>query len=103
MYKDGMYKWEGENRSLTTEELINFDDELVNTYPIICIEDPVDENDWEGFKLINETRATQNLNPEGNHALIIFCFKSVKFFWSMVSKAVLRSSSRTTYFSKVCI
>ena len=53
-YKDGKYVLEGENRSLTTNELIEFYEELVNTYPIISIEDPVDENDWEGFRLITE-------------------------------------------------
>jgi len=53
-YKDGKYELVGEKRSLTTEELICFYEELVNTYPIILIEDPVDENDWEGFKLITE-------------------------------------------------
>ena len=53
-YKDGMYVLAGENRSLTTKELIDFYEELVNKYPIISIEDPVDENDWEGFKLITE-------------------------------------------------
>ena len=53
-YKDGKYELTGENRSLTTEELIDFYEELVNKYPIISIEDPVDENDWEGFRLITE-------------------------------------------------
>ena len=53
-YKDGMYNLVGENRSLTTLELINYYEELVSIYPIISIEDPVDENDWEGFKLITE-------------------------------------------------
>ena len=51
-YKDGYYLVDGKN--LTTEELINFYEELVNTYPIISIEDPVDENDWEGFRSITE-------------------------------------------------
>ena len=53
-YKDGKYHLVGENRSLTTSELINFYQELVSKYPIISIEDPVDENDWEGFTLITE-------------------------------------------------
>ena len=44
----------GEGRSLTTEELVHFYEELVNKYPIISIEDPVDENDWDGFRLITE-------------------------------------------------
>lgn len=53
-YEDGKYILAGENRSLNTKELIEFYEELVSKYPIISIEDPVDENDWEGFKLITE-------------------------------------------------
>ena len=53
-YKDGMYNLVGEGRSLTTDELIDFFEELVNKYPIISIEDPVDENDWDGFRKITE-------------------------------------------------
>ena len=53
-YQDGKYVLAGENRSLTTRELVDFYEELVNKYPICSIEDPVDENDWEGFKLITE-------------------------------------------------
>ena len=53
-YQDGKYNLKGEGRSLTTEELIEFYEELTNKYPIISIEDPVDENDWDGFKLITE-------------------------------------------------
>jgi len=53
-YKDGKYELVGENRSLTTDELIDFYEELVSKYPIISIEDPVDENDWDGFRKITE-------------------------------------------------
>ncbi len=53
-YKDGKYELVGEGRSLTTDELIDFYEELVNKYPIISIEDPVDENDWDGFTKITE-------------------------------------------------
>ena len=53
-YENGKYNLVGEGRSLTTDELINYYEELVNKYPIISIEDPVDENDWEGFRLITE-------------------------------------------------
>lgn len=38
----------------TTDELIDFYENLVDTYPIISIEDPVDENDWDGFRKITE-------------------------------------------------
>ena len=53
-YEDGKYNLVGEGRSLTTDELIEFYKELVEKYPIISIEDPVDENDWEGFRKITE-------------------------------------------------
>ena len=53
-YEDGKYNLVGEGRSLTTEQLVDFYEELVNKYPIISIEDPVDENDWDGFRLITE-------------------------------------------------
>ena len=51
-YEDGKYHVDG--KELTTDELIYFYEELVNTYPIVSIEDPVDENDWEGFRKITE-------------------------------------------------
>ena len=53
-YENGKYNLVGEGRSLSTDELINYYEELVNKYPIISIEDPVDENDWEGFRKITE-------------------------------------------------
>ena len=53
-YKDGKYELVGEGKSLTTDELIDYFVELVEEYPIISIEDPVDENDWDGFQKITE-------------------------------------------------
>lgn len=53
-YSDGKYNLVGEGRSLTTDELIDFYKDLINKYPIISIEDPVDENDWEGFSKITK-------------------------------------------------
>ena len=51
-YQDGKYNLKGEGRVLEREGLIAYYEELVTKYPIISIEDPVDENDWEGFSLI---------------------------------------------------
>lgn len=54
-YSNGEYILAGENRTLSTDELIDFYEELISKYPIISIEDPVDENDWEGFvKITNK-------------------------------------------------
>ena len=53
-YKDGKYELVGEGRGLTTEELIEYYEELIKKYPIISIEDAVDENDWDGFNLVTK-------------------------------------------------
>ncbi len=51
----GKYKlrW-STGQEFTTDELIEFYKELVSKYPIVSIEDPVDENDWEGFTKITK-------------------------------------------------
>lgn len=52
LYDNGYYNIEG--KKLNISELIAYYEYLVNKYPIWSIEDPVDENDWNGFKLITE-------------------------------------------------
>ena len=47
------FKW-STGEEFTTDELIDYYEELVSKYPIISIEDPVDENDWEGFTKVTE-------------------------------------------------
>ncbi|MFS1517232.1 phosphopyruvate hydratase [Bacillus sp. SCS-151] len=51
---DGKYHLEGEGVVKTSEEMVSFYEELVEKYPIISIEDGLDENDWEGHKLLTE-------------------------------------------------
>ena len=53
-YQDGKYNLKGEGKNLTTAELIDYYKELINKYPIISIEDPVDQNDWAGFTKITK-------------------------------------------------
>jgi len=51
----GKYKFHwSTGEEFTTDGLIDFYEELISKYPIISIEDPVDENDWEGFTKITE-------------------------------------------------
>lgn len=54
LYRDGKYELKGEGVTRTSEEMVAWYEELVNKYPIISIEDGLDENDWEGFKLLTE-------------------------------------------------
>ncbi|MEH7382997.1 phosphopyruvate hydratase [Bacillus sp. JJ1533] len=52
--EDGKYHLKGEGKVLTSEEMVSFYEDLVSKYPIISIEDGLDENDWEGHKLLTE-------------------------------------------------
>ncbi|GAA4225036.1 enolase [Sagittula marina] len=53
-YKDGKYEMKGEGLSLTAEENVKYLEALVNDYPIISIEDGCSEDDWDGWKLLND-------------------------------------------------
>ena len=57
-YENGVYdytKFEGDKgKKRTSDEQVAYLTELVNKYPIISIEDGMDENDWEGWKKLTE-------------------------------------------------
>lgn len=50
----GMYELKGEGRTLSSEEMVDLYAEWCEKYPIISIEDGLDENDWAGHKLLTE-------------------------------------------------
>jgi enolase len=52
--EDGKYHLAGEGVVKTSAEMVDWYEELVNKYPIISIEDGLDENDWEGHKLLTD-------------------------------------------------
>ena len=49
----GCYEFASENKSLSSRQLIDYYIKLCDQYPIISIEDGLDENDWEGWKKLN--------------------------------------------------
>lgn len=51
-YRGGRYRFEG--KELTSEEMVRFYEELIKRYPIVSIEDPMAENDWEGWRILTE-------------------------------------------------
>ena len=53
-YKNGKYDLQGEGRVLDGDALIRYYEELVNNYPIFSIEDPLSEDDFEGWKNITK-------------------------------------------------
>lgn len=51
-YNDGAYEFEGQKKSAA--EMSTYYADLVAKYPLVSIEDPLDENDWEGYKTLTE-------------------------------------------------
>lgn len=49
-----MYTLEGEGKKFTQTQMVDFYVDLVNRYPIVSIEDGMNEEDWEGWKLLTE-------------------------------------------------
>lgn len=49
-YTGGSYKLPKRGTELTSEQLISYFEDLINRYPIISIEDPLSEYDWDGWK-----------------------------------------------------
>ena len=48
-YREGLYEFSGENKSFSSQELIDYYQDLVSDYPVISIEDGLAEQDWDGW------------------------------------------------------
>jgi enolase len=53
-FRDGAYHLDGEGKVLSPSEMADYWKRLVETYPIVSIEDAMDENDWEGWATLTE-------------------------------------------------
>ena len=53
-YSDGIYNYKGEGKELSSKQNAEYLTDLVNNYPIISIEDGMDEDDWEGWKELTD-------------------------------------------------
>ncbi|MDB4252759.1 phosphopyruvate hydratase [Gammaproteobacteria bacterium] len=58
-YRDGKYQLSGEGRSLDSQSFANYLENLVQNYPILSIEDGMDENDFIGWKILTEKIGTK--------------------------------------------
>ncbi len=54
-FADGQYNLAGENRKLSGSEMVDYLADLVGRYPIVSIEDGMDEDDWDGWKALTDT------------------------------------------------
>ena len=50
----GTYELKGEGKSFTSEQMVDYWEKLVDTYPIVSIEDGMAEEDWDGWKMLTE-------------------------------------------------
>lgn len=48
-YEDGKYNLKGEGKVLSSDEMVSYYEELCEAYPIVSIEDGLDEDDWDGW------------------------------------------------------
>jgi len=53
-YREGAYRLEGEGRTLSSAEMVEYLADLLERYPIVSIEDGLAEDDWDGWKLLTE-------------------------------------------------
>ncbi len=69
IFEDGKYNLAREGRQLTGEQMVDFYEEWVNTYPIISIEDGLAEDDWESWQLMTQ-RLGDRLQIVGDDLLV---------------------------------
>ena len=53
-FENGKYNLKAESKKLTSKEMIDYYEKLIKKYPIVSIEDGLAEDDWEGWRLMNE-------------------------------------------------
>jgi enolase len=69
IYRDGAYVLEHEGRTLSAGELTDYWSDLASRYPIVSLEDGMDEEDWDGWKLLTE-RLGANLQLVGDDIFV---------------------------------
>ncbi len=69
LYSDGAYVLEHEGRSLSAEELADYWADLASRYPIVSLEDGMDEEDWDGWRTLTE-RLGESLQLVGDDVFV---------------------------------
>ena len=54
LYQNGKYNLKSENKSLSSKDMVSYLENLVEKYPIISIEDGLNEDDWDGWSYLTE-------------------------------------------------
>jgi enolase len=53
-YSDGAYRLAAEGRTLSSEQMVDYYEQLIDRFPIVSLEDGMAEDDWDGWKLLTE-------------------------------------------------
>jgi enolase len=69
IFENGAYVLEHEGRTLSSEEMADYWAEMASRYPIVSIEDGMDEEDWDGWKLLTE-RVGERLQLVGDDLFV---------------------------------
>lgn len=86
--KTKKYILKSENKSLTTNEMIDYLETLTNQYPIISIEDGLDQNDWNGWKLLTK-RLGKEIQLVGDDLFVTNPEKIKKGIYENVANTIL--------------
>ncbi len=87
-YEDGKYVLKSENRSLNSEEMVDFYADWVEKYPIFSIEDGMAEEDWDGWKMLTE-RIGDKVQIVGDDLFVTNVKRLEKGINSSVANAIL--------------
>ncbi|GLY09362.1 phosphopyruvate hydratase [Bacillus badius] len=86
--EDGKYHLSGEGVVKTSAEMVDWYEEMVSKYPIVSIEDGLDENDWEGHKMLTE-RIGSKVQLVGDDLFVTNTEKLAKGIEQGVGNAIL--------------
>lgn len=88
IYQEGHYHLESENRALNSDEMVDYLEQLVDKYPIVSVEDGLDENDWGGWITLN-SRLGSNIQIVGDDLTVTNLDRLQKAINSEAMNAIL--------------
>lgn len=88
IYQEGHYHLESENRALNSDEMVDYLEQLVDKYPIVSVEDGLDENYWGGWITLN-SRLGSNIQIVGDDLTVTNLDRLQKAINSEAMNAIL--------------
>lgn len=86
--EESKYIFAGEGKAYSAEEMIDYYEELLAEFPIVSIEDPLDEEDWEGWELLT-TRLGQDIQLVGDDLFVTNTDRLERGIRQQIANAIL--------------